>query len=411
MNSMRIGAFSKKYGVKVFTVRHYIEKKLLLTEKQGAHYVFSEADCKDMELILRLRSLSFSLTEILEALTFARMSNPSTQKLNRHLFQKMKLHFSRNQKSIEQLKNVNKALQSAMQTIQSDASLQTAGRQGGLCSDFIDILACPLCGSLPELTDVTLRSSQLLSGKVNCSCGYQACIRNGIYIDENVIRDKQVFGLPMVPLEKYLKCVTAAFINHKYRGMHTLAEALSGWLKGDEIILEMDFCCGFFFSRFEQFAASSLTYLFVNHDLALLEKQKAELENHVTCAKMFFCCDYDRLPFRKDVLDVIIDREYTKDHARDYDAMILESAVHHLKSGGLVAGLYPYGTTPARESTLLGRVMTKDYVPNWLMGEGFRSLFKKALGPVHIPDSIYHQDIANSEITQLVYIAQKSESQ
>lgn len=72
---MRIGEFAEKYHVTKDTVRHYIENGLLIPDDRSAHFRFGERECRDMEIILRLKNQQFSLQKIHQYLDILRTSN------------------------------------------------------------------------------------------------------------------------------------------------------------------------------------------------------------------------------------------------------------------------------------------------------------------------------------------------
>ncbi|EOR25937.1 Methyltransferase [Clostridium sartagoforme AAU1] len=61
---MRIGEFSKRNKVSIETVRHYIDLGLIIPYKNGAQYEFNEKCQKEIESILELKALGFTLNEI-----------------------------------------------------------------------------------------------------------------------------------------------------------------------------------------------------------------------------------------------------------------------------------------------------------------------------------------------------------
>ena len=46
---MKIGKFAEKYGVTLDAVRYYLERGLLVAQKRGEQYFFTDADGKDLE--------------------------------------------------------------------------------------------------------------------------------------------------------------------------------------------------------------------------------------------------------------------------------------------------------------------------------------------------------------------------
>lgn len=62
---MKSGQLAKQYGITRDTLRHYMEKELLKpTKTRDGRYDWSEEDQKDLEQILALRDLGFSIKAI-----------------------------------------------------------------------------------------------------------------------------------------------------------------------------------------------------------------------------------------------------------------------------------------------------------------------------------------------------------
>ena len=58
---MRIGKVSEKYGISIDNLHYYINYGLLVPPKPKGQYVFDDATLKDLEWILNLKKLDFSL--------------------------------------------------------------------------------------------------------------------------------------------------------------------------------------------------------------------------------------------------------------------------------------------------------------------------------------------------------------
>lgn len=73
--SLRIGAFCKKFGVSASTVRYYIHRGILIPETRNGQFLFPESCVQDMRQIMELKELRFSLEEIHSLLTLRRKFN------------------------------------------------------------------------------------------------------------------------------------------------------------------------------------------------------------------------------------------------------------------------------------------------------------------------------------------------
>lgn len=72
---LRIGAFCRRFNIAASTVRYYIHRGILIPETRNGQYLFSESCVQDMQQIMELKELLFSLDEIHGLLTLRRKFN------------------------------------------------------------------------------------------------------------------------------------------------------------------------------------------------------------------------------------------------------------------------------------------------------------------------------------------------
>ena len=61
VTKMKIGEVAKEYGLSVDTVNYYVSLGLLVPQRRGSQRVFDERTRRDIEMILELREMEFSL--------------------------------------------------------------------------------------------------------------------------------------------------------------------------------------------------------------------------------------------------------------------------------------------------------------------------------------------------------------
>jgi Predicted transcriptional regulators len=61
---MKIGKFAQTTNTNIDTVRYYMKEKVLIVGKKGNYYDFGAEQLENMEIILALKNLDFSLSEI-----------------------------------------------------------------------------------------------------------------------------------------------------------------------------------------------------------------------------------------------------------------------------------------------------------------------------------------------------------
>ena len=72
---LRIGAFCRRFNIAASTVRYYIHRGILVPETRNAQYLFSGSCVQDIQQIMELKELRFSLDEIHGLLTLRRKFN------------------------------------------------------------------------------------------------------------------------------------------------------------------------------------------------------------------------------------------------------------------------------------------------------------------------------------------------
>ena len=72
---LRIGAFCRRFNIAASTVRYYIHRGILIPEPRNGQYLFFESCVQDMQQIMELKELRFSLDEIHGLLTLRRKFN------------------------------------------------------------------------------------------------------------------------------------------------------------------------------------------------------------------------------------------------------------------------------------------------------------------------------------------------
>ena len=180
---MRIGDFSRKFHLPVSTIRYYIENGLLIPIKINNQYRFSETDDNEMNLINKLKDMSFTLHEIKHFLQIVRMYNTNDYSMNEVI---KKLYTGKREKIEKQLQQLTSCLgRIKMEINDLDNDENSAVNCRGVPLISVSMIACPLCGKEFIWDNVALHDRQIFSGLLSCECGYRVRIEDGIIVTES----------------------------------------------------------------------------------------------------------------------------------------------------------------------------------------------------------------------------------
>ena len=152
---MKIGEFAAQFHVSRDTVRYYITSGLLIPDDQGAQYNFTQRECQDMELILRMKEQQFSLKEIRDYLSIIRVSTmvePESIQGVIDLLDRKKAELDR---QVDQLRVISESIDNDIQALIHQDSPKR--RRSGVPLRALSLLVCPYCGGSLELERASLK--------------------------------------------------------------------------------------------------------------------------------------------------------------------------------------------------------------------------------------------------------------
>lgn len=180
---MKIGEFSDSFSLSPETVRFYINKGLLVPTSRNGRYVFSQKDAEDMEELLKLKKLRFSLSDIHRIISLKRLSNLDSAEELRDYIAILQGHMRELKEDKSELEASIAELNHEIVTASGKHS-GAARRVTGVPLAFLPYLACPRCQGKLSLTNCHIEQDQIISAQLNCGCGYEAAIHKGIILGE-----------------------------------------------------------------------------------------------------------------------------------------------------------------------------------------------------------------------------------
>ena len=396
---MKIGEFSKKHNVTHDTVRHYIDIGLLIPRKDGHHYRFGQVHDEDIDKIIELKKLDFSLMEIQKILNLNRIAGKSSKEYKNYYvsaLKEKKKYVVACQKRYEAIELI---LNKKIEDILSDEGKNE--NKLGIRMDSLDILYCPKCSESLNISDGNIENNMIIKGNVLCNCGYRAYIEDGIYIGNNC--GGNIGNKKEIPSKvDFMEGSSTEFINIFYDGMSELRKTIKENANKTKYILELENCSGTFLMQYIEKIDPESTYIIVNNDKTRLERLKNNLELNSQHGRFIFICEeFTCLPIKEDSIDLMIDHWMTKDYAFEKKGFLLEGLSKLLKSGGLLVGVYPYVTNKDTDA-YIEELKEKGYfnpkfISKKLEALGFKEELNRKIGPI-IEKSPYNEEIKDRKL-------------
>lgn len=403
---MKIGAFAKRHNVSQDTIRHYLDIQLLLTEKVGTQYNFTEEDSEDMEEILGLKSLKFSLSEIQNIISYKRLASNKTMDFRNHFkdfLEKKREEIEFKQKEIERTKTY-------IETKIYELELEERNKLTlGIPIIALTFLVCPHCKRELSLSEGNIENNMVISGKIACVCNYALIVDNGIIVNEKSIRDKNI------PTKAaYYEKTSPEFINFVFKGMTNLIRLIESKVVNKKYIIEFGRCGGFFLMQYLPYLPKDSTYIIVDYDLKRLKQIKNNLElNHNHNNFLFLCCNNDELPLVDNFIDLVIQDSVVELNEENRENLLIKTIVPLIKAGGYLACKYPYFEvvnkhicSPYKETI---DFYNKNNILNMLKTTSLNVIDIKEIGPAYGAGE-YDPYIEGSNYYHLVYMGRKDEN-
>ncbi len=405
---MRIGEFAQKHNTTHDTIRHYLDMGLLITEKKGGHYRFDESDSWDLENIIELKAMGFSLSEIQELLCYHRLAGDMTIEYRKYYLSLLEDKKKDFEEKIEKYKTMGTLISDKIMRLQSDEDKLS---KLGLPLSSIEIIKCPYCGSTMEIFNGIIEKSMIMAGKIKCKCGFIASIENGIYVDEKAVKEKKLNSKTMPTKKEFLNAASPKFINFYYNGMAKSIDYILRYTKEPKYILELDHCVGSFLMQYIKNLPKDSTYILVCYDKDRLTNIKTNIEFHYSHSNfIFLCCDIDRLPIGNSSVDLIIDHGVTKIYAETEDKSLPIIYSSLMKEKGILVGTYHYFDKKSKDFESLlpekKEVYNREKNLERLEDASFEKLEITDTGPI-IENNPFNLDIRNRELYMTVYAGRK----
>ena len=335
---MRIGEVSRSYGISVDNLYYYINYGLLVPKKPKGQYDFDQQTLRDLDLILELKDMKFSLKEIHQVLSLYRISSLAgegdTEDLKR-LYEKklceLQDDIAFTQKNRAKLEDKISELNSLRS--EDDAHI-------GLPLRMLELLRCPVCGGAFSMEGVSMNTRYIFEGSLSCQCGYCASVQDGILLTPN--ENKDVYDTPDLDRKMYkdLPPSLISLFQHSYNWM---VEKLQQMDLTDKVVMETYINAWFFMHNHLKYLDPRGKYIVVDKYPEMLSMYKSLIEQQGFDLDILFIADSStRLPLKPSCVDVNIDYFAVNEHNFYHDTFLYDELAPYFNENTKLLGTYFY---------------------------------------------------------------------
>ncbi|MFZ5967319.1 MAG: MerR family transcriptional regulator [Bacillota bacterium] len=335
---MKIGQLAKKFNISVDNIRYYIQIGLIIPEKKQKQFYFGKKSIEEIELILRLKELHFTLKEIHQILSVRRISNLVDEQdimdiINIYESKKVQLHVEK--ANIEQ---VILEIDRELENISSHKVREY--EKTGVPLNFISYLYCPNCDIPLSLKNVEMNYRYIFEGDLLCGCGYHATIKDGIIITKN--RSINPYDKPDLERELY-KDIPASLISLFQRSYNWMLEKLKALDLKNKIVLETHINAYFFIHNHIKEMEKDALYIVIDKFPEMLAMYKRKIERLNLGSNILYIADNSTsYPIKKGSIDLFIDYFGTNEHCIYNHSYLLSDIKSFFSSQAAVIGTFFY---------------------------------------------------------------------
>lgn len=300
---MRIGEFAKKFEVTIDTIRHYIDMGLLIPIKEKSHYYFESTCMDDMKLIVRLKSLQFTLNEIHKVLSLKRVTHfVDSTEIDYYL----RALLDKKQDLVNEKEKINQSLQLLDETIDSIHQMSIRTAETGVPLLFLSMFHCPHCQETLNVIDAFIQQQYVLKGSFRCHCGYEAVINDGIIVTPDASTSPQ--NEHYIYDQQLIEEITPSFISILERGNQWIYKRMSQNDYSHKVILQTNIETYVFPPKLLQSLSPDPLYVFCGNTIDMIKKLKTKIEHfNPGLNVLYFVNSQLDLPIKYGSIDYLID--------------------------------------------------------------------------------------------------------
>jgi DNA-binding transcriptional MerR regulator/SAM-dependent methyltransferase len=341
---MKIGRFSNENDISIDTIRHYMHLGLITPEKSGGHYDFDERCKEDLEEILSLKGMGFTLNEIKSIFLFKKLGKLTPYQANECFKEFFVNKLSKVNKQLEELPKIKLKLEGKLNEISSEK--YDDNTKIGIDISALSLFRCLKCGNDLILHEGSISNNQIINGKLKCRCGEEYGIEDGILLLDS--RAKNINNNSMYCdvteydyIAEYINKTDPNYLNNIYKGLEWTYKKLDFNELKNKVILDLGSGVGFLLRYIYNDLPDDSLYIAVDHDIKAHKFLKNILEKADRRKKVIFICsDFLDIPLENKLVDILIDNSGSSNYGFEHEDFLLKLIDGYVKDSSLLIGAY-----------------------------------------------------------------------
>src|SRR6056297_1009534 len=340
---MKIKEFSNKFSLSYDTIRYYMKLNLINPQKSGGHYEFDQEDQNDIEEILKLKEMEFSLDEIKEILSFKRIGRLSNYQKNSYYQNLYQEKIKKIEKRIIDLKDAKKALNTHLKRLKKENNEKQNDLSLNLNS--LNLFACPVCGSDLTLSAKEIENNRIHQGSLNCSCGEKILIHDGILYTKEIYdseNKEEIFEIDSIHhITDYINETDSEFMEQSYQSLEWLKNRIDYSNLESKTILEPGSGYGLLIRNIYDQLPENAIYICVEHKPELNRYLKSLLELSAAGPEIIFLtAELPNLPLKENSLDYLIDYSGISNYSFHNQGFLPELLLRYFKDHFMMIAIF-----------------------------------------------------------------------
>lgn len=335
---VRIGKFAESNNLTIDTVRHYMDLGLIIPEMQGGQYYFDDRCKSDLEDILNLKGMGFTLNEIKSIFMFRRLGNLTPYEQNQYYKTFFESKYKSIGEEIDNLKEIRNNLKIKIQELHN-ISIERKNKIG---IDFrnLNMFKCLKCNGDLILSKGSVDSNQVIDGKLTCNCGVEYDIDDGILIINHEPIDHGL-KFDYKYIEEYISLTDIEYLDNVYKNLELMHKKIEFDNFKNKTILELGSGNGFFLRHIYNELPDDSIYIAVDNDIGRHKFLKSMLELIDSNKNIIFICsDFTKIPIGNKSIDIIVDFSGSSNYGFSKEQFLLNEIDNYIKESAWLIGSY-----------------------------------------------------------------------